>query len=120
MTDEYNAADCKSDECGNCSFKRIKNLIEEPSVMALQAIAHDPPRNQDELGKKREMLLKQRKELTAQPITWVTCICGARIALKMAFRCWFCGITFCPACAERHFGEKPLMFDVTTLEEKQS
>jgi hypothetical protein len=36
----------------------------------------------------------------------VTCGCGRRVAIECMFRCYFCGIWFCPKCAKEHFGEE--------------
>jgi hypothetical protein len=97
MTDEYNASDCKSDECALCINSRIMKVL------------HDHPKDDNDLIAKRVAVRKQRDELLRQPIVWVTCPCGRRLALRMAFRCWFCGLAFCNECAVEHFGEKPLM-----------
>jgi hypothetical protein len=97
MTDEYNSADCKNDECNICINSRILKMI------------HDNPHDDDDIISKRVAVRKQRDELQKQHLVWVTCPCGKKIALKMAFRCWFCGITFCDTCAKEHFGEKPLL-----------
>ncbi|HEX8556697.1 MAG TPA: hypothetical protein VF668_01270 [Pyrinomonadaceae bacterium] len=35
----------------------------------------------------------------------IRCPCGQLRALELAFRCLYCGIYFCLACAEEHFGE---------------
>jgi len=56
-----------------------------------------------------EQLQKQRKLLLKEPLAWVVCVCGRRLALKMAFRCWFCGLCFCAICARKHYGDKPLI-----------
>ena len=74
----------------------------------IRIIDHKPT-TEKELAAKRSILFKQRKKLLNQPIVWVMCPCGSEVPLKMAFRCWFCGITFCDKCAARHFGKKPLM-----------
>jgi hypothetical protein len=44
----------------------------------------------------------------------VTCPCGRTVALRDAYRCWFCGLFFCFHCAEQHFGPKPLMAEVVS------
>jgi len=36
----------------------------------------------------------------------VTCGCGRRMAIECLFRCFFCGVFFCPKCAREHFGEE--------------
>ncbi len=77
--------------------------------MTCHNIIHELPKTQKEIGAKRAMVCNQRRELMGQPVVMITCICGFKLPLKMAFHCWFCGITFCPKCAEEHFGKKPLM-----------
>jgi len=37
-------------------------------------------------------------------LAWLHCPCGLRIGLEAAYRCLHCGLWFCKACAERHFG----------------
>lgn len=56
-----------------------------------------------------EKLAEQRRLLLMEPLAWVICPCGKKLALKMAFRCWFCGLCFCDECSSKHFGEKPLI-----------
>ena len=34
----------------------------------------------------------------------VTCVCGNKIYLRVAYKCLYCGIWFCRSCAKRHFG----------------
>ena len=96
MTDEWNESDCKSDECAECRLKFLQTL-------------HNLPYSADDYDIKVIALRKQREELLTQPLVWVTCPCGRKLALKMAFRCWFCGLTFCNECSKKHFGEKPLL-----------
>ena len=33
----------------------------------------------------------------------VHCVCGNRISLMYAYRCFYCGLYFCRACAGKHF-----------------
>lgn len=96
MTDEYRDSDCKDDKCAD--YQRI----------AVLSILHSPPHTEVKIKVKRESLQKQRQELAKEPLVWVRCPCGLRLALKKAYRCWFCGITFCCQCAEKHFGNKLL------------
>ncbi len=35
----------------------------------------------------------------------VTCKCGQKRDLKLAFRCLYCGQWLCTHCAEKHFGK---------------
>lgn len=34
----------------------------------------------------------------------VTCPCGAKVCIILAFHCYHCGLWLCRACSERHFG----------------
>ena len=97
MTEEYNSSDCKNEECSICINSRILKIL------------HEHPHDDDDLIAKRVAVRKQRDELQKQPLVWITCPCERKLALKMAFRCWFCGLIFCSECARTHFGEKPLM-----------
>ena len=106
MTEEYNGMDCKSDECSICVNSRIMKIL------------HDNPHDDDDLIAKRVAVRKQRDEINKQPIVWVTCPCGRRLALRQAFRCWFCGLVFCSECSTKHFGEKPLMAHIESEGEK--
>ena len=33
----------------------------------------------------------------------MTCLCGKKIPIMFAYRCYECGIFFCPRCASEHF-----------------
>ena len=35
----------------------------------------------------------------------VSCECGMTMPLRFAYRCLYCGVFFCQACAEIHFGK---------------
>jgi hypothetical protein len=35
----------------------------------------------------------------------ITCLCGWKRSLVMAYRCLYCGEWFCAPCAEKHFGQ---------------
>jgi hypothetical protein len=35
----------------------------------------------------------------------IECGCGIKRALRMAYRCLYCGEWFCHNCAEKHFGQ---------------
>jgi hypothetical protein len=37
----------------------------------------------------------------------VTCGCGKTLPILLAYRCFWCGEWFCPACARDHFGPRP-------------
>ncbi len=78
---------------------------------------YDEPTNIEEVYQKRRNLRKQRTELNKQAClsAYVTCTCGKRAPLKLMYRCWFCGLTLCSKCAEKHFGGKPPMVDISLL-----
>lgn len=54
-----------------------------------------------------EKIIRQQKEIHVQApkIVRVTCDCGKRPDIRCAFRCYYCGIYFCKACAGKHFGD---------------
>ena len=33
------------------------------------------------------------------------CVCGDRIRITRMYQCLYCGVWFCTACAEKHFGK---------------
>lgn len=58
-------------------------------------------------GQREQILetnIEQARELKDSDAT-VTCPCGAEGRLKTAYQCYYCGVFFCPNCAETHFGE---------------
>ena len=64
----------------------------------------------DQVVTTRSLVSKQCREIHG---VTVTCSCGKTVRLAMAFRCYFCGVWFCPTCAKEHFGvpegwERPL------------
>ena len=77
-----------------------QNIIDNSRILK---ILHDNPNDDDDLIVKRVALRKQLDELQSQPIAWVTCPCGRRLALRMAYRCRFCGLILCSQCADIHF-----------------
>lgn len=63
------------------------------------------PASRADVVAKRRMLLRQCRELRDAG-AWrirVTCPCGARIAVPVAYQCRMCGFWFCGTCANRHF-----------------
>jgi len=71
---------------------------------------HEPPKTQEDIKRKRSIVLNQQKEIISQgTVEEVTCPCGFKLPTRLAYRCFFCGIFFCPTCAGKHFGERPLM-----------
>jgi len=74
---------------------------------------HRAPRNDEELVEKRVIVRKQYTEIFDQGgldaherLVWVTCPCSRRLAVSQAYKCLYCGVFFCKACAEIHFGEE--------------
>jgi len=45
--------------------------------------------------------LKQLGPPSKQPL--ITCLCGHRVPAMFAYRCYECGVFFCPKCASKHF-----------------
>ena len=37
----------------------------------------------------------------------ITCVCDLTYEIKYLYRCYYCGIWFCPVCAKKHFGKRP-------------
>jgi len=58
---------------------------------------------------KYEMLRRQQKEVWPHgvdktPKLYVTCPCGRRVDIRAAYKCRYCLLYLCQACADRHFG----------------
>lgn len=56
-----------------------------------------------ETPEKKAHLQQQWKDATGKRV--ITCWCGQKRALEMAYRCLYCGAWFCVPCAETHFGQ---------------
>ncbi len=55
----------------------------------------------------RMLLREQLQHLVTAPREaqiWITCACSRRAVAWQMYRCLYCGVFFCKACAERHFG----------------
>ena len=50
--------------------------------------------------KARAFLAVQCREVLAGR---VTCECGRNVSIRFAYRCFYCGMWFCHACARKHF-----------------
>lgn len=75
-----------------------------------EAYVHDVPRSQDDIERKRTIVLNQQMEIIGQgTVEKVTCVCGFKLPTRLAYRCYFCGIFLCQTCAANHFGKRPLM-----------
>jgi hypothetical protein len=55
----------------------------------------------------RVIMQRQFRELMNGNSANVTCGCGRTLPVRFAYRCYFCGLWFCPGCARLHFGERP-------------
>ena len=82
---------------------------------------HELPKTEVDIEEKRIALREQRDEISKYRLkVYVTCPCGLKVALRYAFRCYFCGMTFCPKCAGKHFGEKKYLMGHEYIEERKS
>ncbi|MGE4486350.1 MAG: hypothetical protein AB7C95_00820 [Synergistaceae bacterium] len=62
---------------------------------------------EDKLKAKRRQLKSQIKEVHGCEQR-ITCGCGRTVPLNAAYKCFYCGLWFCPACAREHFAEHDL------------
>lgn len=63
----------------------------------------------------RAWMRKQLQPIVTAPLQYkMTCGCGKRVVFWMMYRCLYCGVFFCKACAEEHFGAR-----VATLNESE-
>lgn len=72
--------------------------------MNSNAIAFDvPPKTADERDSLAEAIRLQLR--SAIRVEAITCPCGFSIPhpWTRSYRCFYCGVTFCRRCAERHF-----------------
>lgn len=63
---------------------------------------------------KQELLVWQLKAIASAPREqqmWMTCGCGQRAVSWQMYRCLYCGVFYCKACAEQHFGARKPAFD---------
>lgn len=56
-------------------------------------------------GQKKALIEKQSLEVMG-PQPKVTCGCGYRLSLRLAYNCFHCKVWFCPQCAPLHFGPR--------------
>ncbi len=65
---------------------------------------HVAPRTEEERLEILRLIRDQTTEVFEDQ-TMVTCAgCGRKARLYLVFRCYFCGLVFCHACAKEHFG----------------
>lgn len=64
-----------------------------------------PPANLADAEALRVLYKRQYQQLLAAGAmdVRVTCPCGVTIAVAYAYKCLYCGLWFCRACAARHF-----------------
>ena len=63
----------------------------------------------------RDEILKQHRaqfieimkpfEFSYDAAPHVTCVCVKTVPIVYSYRCLYCGIWFCKACAKHHFGD---------------
>lgn len=53
--------------------------------------------------KDEKTLFMQHKQMAQHAL--VQCVCGRRKTIMQMFKCYYCGLVFCPVCAPEHFGE---------------
>lgn len=56
------------------------------------------------IREKRIMLRRQIESIWSIRHVRIECPCGRSMSLIIARKCHYCGIWFCPACAQDHFG----------------
>jgi len=85
----------------------------EPQITQIPGrFATDSPHHtasEEEMLANRVTIRLQGREILEQ-LAWdrgkaprVTCRCGKRLSVLMAFRCFYCGVWFCKECAAEHF-----------------
>ncbi len=56
---------------------------------------------------RRTLILFQLKQLGPYSKQQkITCLCGKIVPVMFAYRCYECGVYFCPKCASKHFDTK--------------
>ena len=56
------------------------------------------------IAEKRTLIRFQLSQLgppRKQPI--ITCLCGEKVQVRFAYRCYMCGAFWCPKCGAKHF-----------------
>lgn len=76
-----------------------------------------PAESQQDVFKFRIAIRKQAEELYEQighgeTMPRITCPCGNCPKITHAFQCYHCGIWFCKACGNRHFGPAPSLLEL--------
>ncbi len=52
------------------------------------------------------VIKKQESDEIPTKFTRIRCVCNNFVIWRYMYRCLYCGIWFCEACAEEHFGAK--------------
>jgi hypothetical protein len=86
-------------------------ILSDPEVQASLAFnVHAPPRSPDDLQQLRVRVAVQAREAASGTV--VTCAgCNQGFPLRYLYRCRHCGLWFCGACGEIHFGPAPAVPD---------
>lgn len=64
------------------------------------------------LEEKRFVIWAQLKELgSMKKQQHITCLCKKVVPIMYAYRCYYCGVFFCPKCAGKHFDYHPESFE---------
>lgn len=53
----------------------------------------------------KKAVLRQQSSEVFHINARITCGCGASVLAGLGYRCLYCSIFMCQACAEEHFGE---------------
>lgn len=69
-------------------------------------------------GEQYRLIMDQHKNGTPALFVKIRCGCNKLIALTEMYRCLYCGVWFCKACAEIHFG-KQVPESFVDIKEKQ-
>lgn len=62
-------------------------------------------KNTGDKNKVFQQIKKQREELNKQKVNEIkiTCVCGKKVAVTSASKCFYCGIYFCADCSRMHY-----------------
>ncbi len=66
---------------------------------------HKLPENRQEYTAWLEKIARQENEMFI--MGEITCVCNMAYRPTQLYRCYHCGIWFCPVCAKKHFGKRP-------------
>lgn len=70
---------------------------------------YDPTIPEDERIRKRVLLKNQLRAIEHGQRTVPCAECGNEVRLIYLYRCRWCGLWFCPKCAEKHFEQTDLL-----------